>query len=185
MKLLIGLGNPEDEYKGTRHNIGKAFLDILQDTWEMPAWDSNKNLNADVSKDNKRQIVLIKPNVYMNDSGLVVGKALKYFDAAIEDAILIYDELDLFAGEYKFSFQKHSKIHNGVNSVIDVLGRDDFWFLRLGVREKGIPFSVQQTGRDPSKYVLAKIPHEDLLKIKNCVKDFAIPELEAFLSKKL
>ena len=98
MKLLIGLGNPESEYKGTRHNIGKTFLDISREAWEMPAWDSNKNLNADVSKDNKRQIVLIKPNVYMNDSGLVVGKALKYFDAAIEDAILIYDELDLFAG---------------------------------------------------------------------------------------
>ena len=185
MKLIIGLGNPENEYGGTRHNIGKDFLEILREKLEMPAWDKNKSLNADVSKDAAKGIVLIKPNVYMNDSGSVAAKSLKFFDASASDVILIYDELDLLAGEYKLSFQKHSKIHNGVNSVINVLGQDDFWFLRIGVRDESIPFSVQQAGRDPAKYVLAKIPLEDLLKIKNCIKDFVIPELEAVLSKKL
>jgi PTH1 family peptidyl-tRNA hydrolase len=185
MKILIGLGNPEGEYAKTRHNIGKDFLEMLREKLEMPAWDKNKSLNADVSKDSERGIVLIKPNVYMNDSGSVASKALKFFDTSASDLILVYDELDLLAGEYKLSFQKHSKIHNGVNSVISALGQDDFLFLRLGVRDESIPFSVQQAGKDPAKYVLAKIPSEDFLKIKNCIKDFVIPELEAVLSKKL
>ena len=159
MKILIGLGNPESEYKNSRHNIGKEFLNILQSELEMPTWDNNKSLNAEISKDNEKGIILVKPNVYMNDSGSVALKVLKYFDLEAKDIVLIYDELDLFAGEYKFNFQKHSKIHNGVNSVIDVLGQDDFWFLRIGVRDESIPFSVQQAGRDPAKYVLAKIPH--------------------------
>ena len=184
MKILIGLGNPEAEYKNSRHNIGKEFLNILQQELEMPSWDNIKSLNAEISKDKDKQIILVKPNAYMNDSGGVVAKVLKHFDLEAKDIILIYDELDLLAGEYKLSFQKHSKIHNGVNSVIDVLGQDDFWFLRLGVRDASIPFSVQQAGRDPAKYVLAKIPHEDLEKIKNCIKEYVIPELKNALSKK-
>lgn len=184
MKILIGLGNPESEYKNTRHNIGKEFLDILREELEMPEWEKNKNLNADISKDTEKEIVFIKPNVYMNDSGSVAAKVLKYFDVEAQNIILIYDELDLLAGEYKLSFQKHSKIHNGVNSVVDALNRDDFWFLRIGVRDESIPFSVQQAGKDPSKYVLAKIPSSDFEKIKNCIKGFVIPELKNALSKK-
>lgn len=185
MKLIVGLGNPEKEYKNTRHNIGKDFLNFLQEESNLPAWKSDKSLNAEYIKDNKKEVIFLKPNVYMNDSGQVVAKALKYFDLSFKDLVLVYDELDLLVGEYKLSLQKHSKIHNGVNSVIDTLGEDNFWFLRIGVREEGIPFSVQQAGRDPSKYVLAKIPHEDFLKIKNCIKELVIPELEQVLSKKL
>jgi PTH1 family peptidyl-tRNA hydrolase len=184
MKLIIGLGNPENEYGGTRHNIGKDFLNYLREDWQMPAWEFNKNLNADISKNKELGFVFIKPNTYMNECGAVVSKALKYFEAEISDLVIIYDELDLIAGEYKFGFQKHSKIHNGVNSIIDVLETDALWYLRVGVREEGIPFSVQQAGRDPSKYVLAKIPHEDLKKIENSLKEFAAKDFQPFLSKK-
>ena len=151
MKVIIGLGNPEPEFSGTRHNVGKEVLNIYADKIG-ESWEFNKKVNAWIIK--KSDYVLAKPSEYMNDVGHAVRKLIDYFDLNLGDILIIYDELDMIAGEYKIS-PSGSKIHNGLLSIAQCLGDKSVdrgnLFLKVGVREASIESSVQKKGRTPSK----------------------------------
>lgn len=184
MKLIFGLGNPEPEYSNTRHNIGKDVLnayaeECLSDPiWKYkPAW---KARYLDLSDHN----MLIKPAIYMNESGEAISKIANFYKVEPYDILIIYDELDLTVGEYKLAQGKGSKIHNGIASINQELGKENYWHLRIGVREEGIPGSVQKTGRDPAKYVLSQFNASDKKKISELMNNSLITELNSWLSKK-
>ncbi len=177
MKIIVGLGNPEPEYTHTRHNIGKDFLNFWKQDWK-----ENKYINAQVAV--VEDAVLVKPLVYMNDSGIVVKKAINFYESDTSDLLIIYDELDLEAGEFKLTYGKGSRIHNGVLSTKEKLETEDFWHLRLGVRNESIPMSVQKAGYDPVKYVLSKFDTADSGKILESFKNFVMPAALSWLSKK-
>jgi PTH1 family peptidyl-tRNA hydrolase len=115
MKLIVGLGNPGEDYKNTRHNAGFLVADELQ-KMKLPA-----------------SVVVKKSDVFMNDSGSFVRKTADKYKLNPSDLYIIHDDLDIPLGSYKIQFGVGPKIHNGVNSVETELETKDFWRVRIGV----------------------------------------------------
>jgi len=139
MKLIIGLGNPEKKYHGTRHNIGFTMLDAIKDAWQKEAsfspWSVNKKFLSELSEGriNNEKVLLVKPQTFMNLSGNAVGSLAEFYKVAPEQIIVIQDELDLAFGTFKLQTDKSSAGHRGVQSIIDRLGSQKFWRLRIGI----------------------------------------------------
>lgn len=180
MKMIVGLGNPEPEYSNTRHNIGKEVLNsYVGDSLE---WKEDKNFGVFITKDS--ECIYVKPLSYMNDCGPSISKVFNFYKINCEDLLVIYDELDIFIGEYKLALAKGSHIHNGILSLNESLGFSNHWHLRMGVRDLDIPSSVQKTGIDPAKYVLRKLIVSDRKKIQNLIQTSVVPAIKDWLSKK-
>ncbi len=131
---FIGLGNPGDTYRETRHNIGARMLEAFRVAHGFSEWKNDKTKHALMSKGdiNGETVVLVFPQTFMNQSGLcapLVAKTKK----AIEHVIVIYDDLDLPRGYAKISFGRSSGGHNGLESVINGLKTKDFIRVRVGV----------------------------------------------------
>lgn len=129
MHLLIGLGNPGEEYELTYHNVGRLAVT----SWENPTKSWDEALLFEYQKHDNQ--VLVLPKTYMNESGAAVTKALAFFNATIEDLIVVHDDSDLPLGEYKVGGNMSSAGHNGVQSIIDALKTQDFKRVRIGIRE--------------------------------------------------
>lgn len=124
MYLIVGLGNPGKQYENSRHNFGFRVLDLLSggQDWE------NKYDSQIIKTD---EVILAKPQLYMNLSGKAVVQILKYYPAA--KLLVVNDELDLPLGAIKIVKNISSAGHKGVQSVIDEIGTKDFIRLRLGI----------------------------------------------------
>lgn len=150
--IIVGLGNPAEEYARTYHNAGHLFIDYLT--------GSEKHLeNAGFflfKKDNGR--VFIKTNVYMNESGGAVKAALKRFHALPVNLLIVHDDSDLKIGTYKLSESAGAAGHKGVTSVMRALGGDDFKRLRIGIR----PRKEIKTRLKAGEFVLKNISASDL-----------------------
>ena len=134
-KLIIGLGNPGEYHEKTRHNTGIMFIDYILSNYTNYREGKLKHSNY-YKVDN--ELILIKPNTYMNNSGLAVKEAVKWLDINIErDLILAHDDLDIPLGKYKFQFAKSPKVHNGVKSVEYHLGTNKFYRIRIGIENRG------------------------------------------------
>lgn len=128
--LIVGLGNPGEEYQNTRHNVGQLFLDYLAKKHKLE-WKKRKDLLCYLtSKDN---LYLSKPLVFMNESGRAAAKLVNKLKVNPNDLYIAHDELDLKLGEYKITFAKSSPLHKGVISVEQHLKTKNFWRLRIGV----------------------------------------------------
>lgn len=139
-KYVVGLGNPGEEYKNSRHNAGFLVADLLAKKLNL-SWKFDKKFNAEIAREAGGNIVLVKPHTFMNDSGTCVRAVLSYEkdtslskgpEASFEQLFVVYDDLDIQLGQYKKQFATHPKIHNGVNSVIQALHSDLFWNVRVG-----------------------------------------------------
>lgn len=131
MKAIIGLGNPDPKYALTRHNLGFIITDWIKDEFGLKDFKEEKTLNALMTKDKK--ILLAKPLTYMNDSGKAILKIKKTNKLKNEDILIIHDDMDFSAGEFKLSFNRNSAGHKGVQSVIDSIKGADFYRLRIGI----------------------------------------------------
>jgi len=132
MTTLIGLGNPGDRYKNTRHNIGWILLDkIFPDT----QWSSQKYAQADIAQVviDHHTVQLVKPQTFMNESGVSAGWLCEHNELIPEDTIVIYDDIDLPLGTWKLSFDRWSGGHNGIKSLEQHLGTREFLRLRIGI----------------------------------------------------
>lgn len=146
MFLIVGLGNPGKQYELTRHNVGFQVLDLLaSDAWE------NKYDSEFIKTD---EVILAKPQLFMNNSGKAVAQILKYYPAAT--LIVIHDELDFPLGSLKVMKNINSAGHNGVQSIIDELGTKDFIRLRIGIAN---PETKKDLPGDA--YVLQKFTEEE------------------------
>lgn len=160
-KIIIGLGNPGKDYEKTRHNAGFMFVDYLLDKLKdkeiLP-----KKLKDSLIIRTRDDLVLVKPQTFMNDSGLAVKDVVKWLDVDIEkELILVHDDLDIPLGKYKLQFVKSPKDHKGVKSVEDHLGTVEFYRLRIGVDNRG------DKKMDGDKYVLQRFGEEELIEIVN------------------
>lgn len=137
MKLIVGLGNPEDKYASTRHNLGFSLVDKFLAA-KLPVsesgerfWASADKLKVEIGKlDN---LLFIKPKTYVNNSGMAVSKTVSFYKVKPEDIIVIHDELDLPLGQIKIRLGGAGAGHHGVESVIEKLGTDKFIRVRLGI----------------------------------------------------
>lgn len=152
MHLIVGLGNPGKQYDDTRHNAGFRVLDLIAsgESWE------NKYDSQLIKTDD---VILAKPQLFMNLSGKAVAQILKFYPAAT--LIVIHDELDFPLGSLKIMKNINSAGHNGVQSIIDEIGTKDFIRIRIGI-------SNPETKKDipGDAYVLQKFTdqEEEILK---------------------
>lgn len=132
--IIVGLGNPGEEYKDTRHNAGRMVLEVFRKKYEFPDFSADKSLKALVSKGTfgKDKVILLAPDNFMNVSGKSVAPLVKNAKDA-ERTIVIYDDMDLPLGSMKISFNRSSGGHRGVESIIKALKTQAFARLRMGI----------------------------------------------------
>jgi PTH1 family peptidyl-tRNA hydrolase len=133
VKIVVGLGNPGREYASTRHNIGFMIVDELSRRLGMR--DSRTRFRALLSEgfDNAQKLVLVKPQTYMNLSGISVREAASWYKTPVEDLLVVADDIDLPFGVLRMRAQGSSGGHNGLKSIIAELGTDEVPRLRIGV----------------------------------------------------
>lgn len=146
MKLIIGLGNPGKEYTCTRHNVGFLMVEYLRSKWNFPDFSLNKKFSAEISEkilssENSpadgfgvnEKIILVRPNTFMNLSGVAVRALLDFYKLTPTDIFVIQDELDIPFGTYRLAADSSSAGHNGIKNIIEHLGTQTFTRLRIGI----------------------------------------------------
>lgn len=136
MHLIVGLGNPGEEHRYQRHNIGFMAADAIARQHGFPPFKSKfKALISDGTIDGQR-VLLLKPQTYMNRSGDAVGAAAKFYKIAPEDITILYDELDLIPGKVRVKVNGGNGGHNGLRSIDPVIGTA-YRRVRLGIGHPG------------------------------------------------
>jgi PTH1 family peptidyl-tRNA hydrolase len=166
MFLIVGLGNPEDEYEGTRHNVGFEVADEL--ARRAGVRFSDKKFKARVARGEiaGESCVLLKPQTYMNLSGESVGPAVGFFKLETSDVIVIHDELDLPLGRVKLKKGGGHGGHNGLRSLKQHMPDDLFARVRIGI---GRP----PPAWDPADYVLARFTSSERKEAERAVDEAA------------
>ncbi len=156
MKLIIGIGNPDQEYQNTRHNVGFMFLDYLAKKTDANDFVEDKKHNALVSKSKieKTSVILAKPLSYVNKSGEVVSKLAKFYKVKPADIIIIQDDLDIEFSSFKNSFEKNSGGHKGIESIIKALKTNKFYRLRIGVSVRSLLKAREQSDKKRDAFVM-------------------------------
>ncbi len=134
--MIVGLGNPGYEYEGTRHNVGRALVELFAETYGFPEWKLDKKRNALIAKETieKTKVELVLPETFMNKSGKSVAHiAGKKNTKKIEQMIVVHDDLDLPIGTFKISFGRGTGGHNGVLSVQKAVKSKAFVRVRIGI----------------------------------------------------
>ncbi len=136
MIIIAGLGNPGKEYEGTRHNVGFDTLDVLADKYgiSISGFEHHSLVGKGNIKGNK--VLLMKPQTYMNLSGVAVRAVLDYYKEDIDSLIIIYDDIALPVGKLRVRGKGSAGGHNGIKSLINELGTQEFNRVRVGVGEK-------------------------------------------------
>lgn len=161
MKIIIGLGNPGKEYANTRHNAGFLCVDFLQKEFGFEPFALDKKMSAEISGGmiGAEKVLLIKPNVFMNNSGTAVQTLLNFYKLSLPDIAVIHDDLDIAPGTYRTTISSRAAGHNGVQNIIDTLGTQDFFRIRLGI---GRPTDVIGACMPSHDFVLQKFTPEEL-----------------------
>ena len=136
MKLIVGLGNPGSEYHGTRHNIGFEVVDEVAARWDVifRSAPADAVLAKSPGVPGAREAaILVKPLTFMNRSGLAVGSLQRYYRVALSDLLVVAEDVNLQLGRLRARRQGSAGGHNGLRSVIELLGTKQFSRLRIGV----------------------------------------------------
>jgi len=133
MKAIIGLGNPEEKYALTRHNVGFMVVDRFAEELGIVLENSPK-LFARAGKN--ADYLLAQPQNYMNRSGQAVQAVLDFYKLSPADLTIIHDDLDIAFGTYKIQQATGPKAHNGLLSIYEALGTDQFTHVRIGVENR-------------------------------------------------
>jgi len=177
MKLIVGLGNPGTQYEKTRHNVGFMALDHLQQHYH---FEEFKTLDKDKSLMTKGEIagekvVLLKPTQFMNLSGIATAAVAQFFKIPRTDIIAIYDDVAIPTGQLRIRPEGSAGGHNGVKSLIEKLGGDDFIRMRLGIKpEKTFPGGL-------ADYVLGKFTEDEKIAADQVIE--SLPQVLEFLLK--
>lgn len=163
MYLIVGLGNPGEKYLKSRHNAGFIVCDGLASQWEY-----DKYADADVSKSG--DIIVVKPQTFMNNSGTSVKVLAKKYSIVPQHIIVIHDDIDLPFGGTKIVFASGPGGHNGVRSIIDQLGTNEFVRVKVGIAPtdtegratKPKPGFLQSQKSAVAKYVLKDFSTADM-----------------------
>lgn len=136
MKIIIGLGNPDREYEGTRHNVGFSVIYNISDAYNIRV-DTKKH-RALIGKGviEGEKVILAMPMTYMNLSGESVRELVNYYKCSAEDIIVIYDDISLDVGKLRIRTKGSAGGHNGIKNIIAQLGTDVFTRIKVGVGEK-------------------------------------------------
>ena len=147
MKIIVGLGNPGIPYRMTRHNIGFQVVDRLAKLNHIPIRTKRFKSLYGTGWIDSQEVGLVKPRTFMNRSGEGVKGAADFFHLGVEDLVVVHDDLDLPFGRLRFKQRGGDGGHQGVRSIIERMGGNNFLRLKVGI---GRP----PKGVDPAEYVL-------------------------------
>jgi peptidyl-tRNA hydrolase, PTH1 family len=181
MKLIVGLGNPGIKHAKTRHNLGFIIVEaLLKDFSTVPAinFKAEKKFQAQIAEVNwqpknteEEKIILVKPQTYMNLSGMAVSAISKFYKIEPENVWVIHDEVDFPLGGMKIRFGGASAGHKGVESIIEHLGTDKFWRFRVGIGEQKSKIKNQKSKIRPiDDYVLGEFGEHERGKLREIIK---------------
>lgn len=149
MRLIVGLGNPGRRYRGTRHNIGWEVLDLLARSHGIRIATDDGWAETGRGTIGGRRVILARPQTYVNVSGTAVADLRRRHRVAVEDLLVIVDDLDLTPGVVRMRAKGSHGGHNGLRSIVDALGTTAFARVRVGI---GRP----PAGVDPAEFVLER-----------------------------
>ena len=173
-KLIVGLGNPGEEYKNHRHNVGFILIDKIAENFNI-SFDNNKKKSLySRAKDKNIEYILLKPQTFMNLSGESVIYISKFFNIKPEDIIVIYDDMDIPFGTFKIKKGGSSGGHNGIKSLISHLKSDDFTRIRVGI---GRPPS----GKKVNDYGLSSFSKKEREELNTAIADDIIEAVKISL----
>lgn len=173
MKIIAGLGNPDKEYAGTRHNIGFDAITAISDKTGISV--TEKKFKALIGKGTicGQKVILMKPQTYMNLSGEAIIEAVNFFKVEPKDVCIIYDDVNLEPGFIRVREKGSAGGHNGIKNIILHLGSENFPRIRIGVGEKPKEWDLKD-------YVLGHFSKEDEPLIRDALSD-AVTAAELFV----
>jgi PTH1 family peptidyl-tRNA hydrolase len=186
MKLIVGLGNPGSRYAKTRHNVGFMVVDMIAEVFPVCGVQSDSLVHFCQTSIQNQRVLLIKPQTYMNRSGIAVGEILARYQESFENLVVIYDDLDLEVGRLRIRKQGGHGGHKGVKSIIEYLETNEFVRIRMGIGRPDptdIPEkkSLQENVVD---YVLQPF-HQDEQPIINAVIKRAVEAIKLIVADRL
>lgn len=160
MRLIVGLGNPGEQYLRTRHNIGWRVIDAFADRFRIVLDRHEKLARVGEGRVAGSQVMLAKPETFMNLSGEAVSKLVRAYVEDVQDLIVVYDDVDLPLGRLRLRERGSAGTHNGMRSIIGALGTEEFPRLRVG-----IDAGERDAGRDLAGFVLGEFtdPEEKIV----------------------
>ena len=183
MVLIVGLGNPGKGYEFTRHNIGFKIVDKITGSLRRKKVYRKFNSSVTESTYNRKKIILLKPQTFMNNSGAAVVLWCRFLGKKISSILVIHDDIDIDFGEIKLKAGGSTAGHKGLESIAEKLGNSDFDRLRFGV---GRPPGRQ----DPADYVLDGFKKKEMeeveigiLKSLDMVRDYIEEGIEYAMNK--
>lgn len=181
MKLIVGLGNPGKKYERTRHNFGFFVLDRLAKKFHLSFSSKFGGEFAQISDSAHDKIFLLKPQTFMNLSGESVAPCAHFYKILPQDMFVIFDDLDLPFGRLRVVRSGSDGGHNGVKSIFEHLGTQDFPRLKLGI---GRPLKRDPVGKAAADHVLDQFSKEEQVRAKQ-VADLAVECVEIYLREGL
>ena len=172
MKLIVGLGNPGTKYAGTRHNVGFDVVDVLASRWEVDLSVEKFHAWFGIGEYADERVVLLKPTTFMNRSGRAVVAAGRFYRLEVEDLLVVTDDLALPRGRLRLRAQGSSGGHNGLQSVVDRVGSDEWCRLRIGI---GAALG------SPTVHVLSRFDEEEEVVMRRA-RDFAADAVECWIT---
>ena len=181
MKLIVGLGNPGPEYAFTPHNAGFLAVDRIAEVCDVTIANRRARALTVRAKLAGHDVLLAKPETFMNLSGLAVAALMNELEIGVEDLIVLYDELAIPLGSLRIRERGSAGGHNGVKSISGVLGTEEWTRVRIGVGKPPL-----ETGREVkaggTEYLLAPMRKAELAVLDE-VLDQAVRAVEAVLTK--
>lgn len=180
MKLIVGLGNKGNEYNNTRHNVGFMVVDNYINKNNLTLKSKLDGLYAETII-NGEKVIFLKPQNYINLSGDVINKYIKYFKIDIKDILVIHDDMDLEIGTFKIRYKGGSAGHNGLKNIESNLKTNEYKRIKIGISKNNI---------DKIDYVLGKFSSTELSKLNkvidityNIIEDFVSLSFENLMNK--
>lgn len=157
MKLIVGLGNKDQKYKNTRHNIGFEALDQVRRQFGFDDWKLEKKFFGKVvyGEMKNEKAILLKPETYMNESGKSIAAVARFYKIPIQDVWVFFDDVDLPFGTVRLRRKGQSGGHNGIKSIIQCLGSSEFPRIKIGIS------NALRERIDTADFVLAKFSKEE------------------------
>ncbi len=163
MYLIVGLGNPEEKYSNTRHNMGFDVINELAKETNIKVSKSKFDAFYGVGEIKEQKVILVKPQTYMNLSGESIIKFKKFYKISNKNIIVTYDDIDLSIGDIRLKAKGGAGTHNGMKSVVENLNTEDFIRVRVGI---GTP----KYKEDMINYVLEQIPKRERVILDESIK---------------
>ena len=183
MYLIVGLGNPEDDYSKTRHNMGFNVINKIAKQYNI---EVNKNKFKGLIGKGKIEgidVILLKPQTYMNLSGESIKEVVDFYKIELDKLLIIYDDMDVDIGQIKIRKKGGAGSHNGMKSVIDCINTEEFSRIRVGI---GKP----EDKSDMINYVLGYIPENEVKELdksttiaKDAIIDFILNGIDNTMNK--